>query len=106
MNAASVRMVTRSRSRGSGSRQRAVGEEAAPLQRGEAAAGIAAKGLGREEKRGKGPARACKNAADPAAASEFPGPTCGAGFPRCALFRGVGVHRGWVPGGPTSPLWS
>ncbi|XP_001915373.2 endonuclease III-like protein 1 isoform X1 [Equus caballus] len=38
MNAASVRMVTRSRSRGSGSRQRAVGEEAAPLQRGEAAA--------------------------------------------------------------------
>ncbi|XP_070424883.1 endonuclease III-like protein 1 isoform X2 [Equus przewalskii] len=38
MNAASVRMVTRSRSLGSGSRQRAVGEEAAPLQRGEAAA--------------------------------------------------------------------
>ena len=44
MNATGVRMVTRSRSRGPGAGPRGGGEKAAPLWRGEAAAGSAAPG--------------------------------------------------------------
>lgn len=56
MKASGLRMVTRSWSREPGAGPRGIGEEAAPLGRGEAAAGSAALGLGQGRRRGrKGP---------------------------------------------------
>lgn len=54
MKASGMRMVTRSWSREPGAGPRGIGEEAAPLGRGEAAAGSPAPGLGQGRKGRRG----------------------------------------------------